>query len=145
MKTGSKYIHLGGRRMELWIMTAWLVDNHLLTCLTLSWPVCPPASVHFVRQSQQSVAMYLPRYFCQTLWLFYFFSFSFISCLCFSSSTSIDQPVQYNPISLHRELSCIPRFQLQIEKKRRRRKKDWEIKQDLGVFFFFFFFFLRYR
>lgn len=41
MKTGSKYIHLDGRGTELWIMTAWLADNHLLTCLTHSWTVCP--------------------------------------------------------------------------------------------------------
>lgn len=43
MKTGSKYIHTDGMRMELWIMTAWLADNHLLTCLTHSWSVCLPA------------------------------------------------------------------------------------------------------
>lgn len=43
MKTGSKYIHTDGMRMELWIMTAWLADNHLLTCLTHSWTVCLPA------------------------------------------------------------------------------------------------------
>ena len=43
MKTGSKYIYSDGRRMELWIMTAWLADNRLLTCLTYSWTVCLPA------------------------------------------------------------------------------------------------------
>lgn len=39
----------------------------------------------------------------------FFFSF-FISCLCFSSSTFIDQAVQCNLMSPHRELSCIPRL-----------------------------------
>lgn len=133
MKTGSKYILSDGRRMELWIMTAWLADNHLLTCLTHSWTVCLPAwlLLSTLCQSYLSPAMY-PVACVSTLaspslavcltvflraWLsppslspFPITSDCFYFILCFSSSTSIDQPLRCILMSLHRELSCIPRL-----------------------------------
>lgn len=162
MTIGSEYIDICGMGKELWIMTAWLTDNHLLTWLTHSWTFCLPVWLPLSTLLPASpMCCYAASYYCQSCepvagcilhWTFFicvcvFFSLALsalsslipvtsITCLCFSSSTFIDQSVQGNLVHLCGELSC----RLRLKTANDETEQDGTVTRCLVFFFVCFFF-----